>query len=98
MVAREVWEESGFEVIPERVVGVYDANRGGSPLAFFHAYKIVFMFRIVGGQARPSLETSAVEFFDFDHLPELSDPRTIQRHLDDIAAHLNNPKQPVVFD
>jgi hypothetical protein len=39
-----------------------------------------------------------VEFFDFDHLPELSDPRTIQRHLDDIAAHLNNPKQPVVFD
>ena len=98
MVAREVWEESGFEVIPERVVGVYDANRGGSPLAFFHAYKIVFMCRIVGGLARPSLETSAVEFFDFDHLPELSDPRTTQRHLDDIAAHLKDPHQPVIFD
>jgi len=98
MVAREVWEESGFEVAPEQVVGVYDANRGGSPLSFFHAYKIVFLCRIIGGQARPSLETAAVEFFDFDHLPELSAPRTTQRHLEDIMAHLKNPDQPVVFD
>ena len=98
MVAREVWEESGFQVIPERVVGVYDANRGGGPLAFFHAYKIVFMCRIVGGQARPSLETAAVDFFRFDDLPMLSEPRTTQRHLDDIAAHLKDPDKPAVFD
>ena len=98
MVAREVWEESGFEVVPEHLIGVYDANRGGSPLAFFHAYKIVFMCRIVGGQARPSLETAAVDFFRFDDLPVLSEPRTTQRHLDDIAAHLKDPDKPAVFD
>ncbi len=98
MVAREVWEESGFEVVPEHLVGVYDANRGGEPLSFFHAYKIVFICRIIGGQARPSLETSAVDFFDFDHLPQLSEPRTTRRHLDDIRAHLKNPDQAAVFD
>ncbi len=98
MVAREVWEESGYEVVPERLVGVYDANRGGDPLAFFHAYKIVFICQIVGGQARPSLETAAVEFFDFDDLPILSEPRTSQRHLDDISALLKDPDKPAVFD
>ena len=30
-VVREVWEESGFEVVVRKVVGVYDANRR-SPL------------------------------------------------------------------
>ena len=98
MVAREVEEESGFTVVPERLVGVYDANRGGKPLSFFHAYKIVFMCRITGGSARPSEETSAVNFIDFNNLPALSSPRTTKRHLDDVRAHLLDPNRPAVFD
>ncbi len=98
MVAREVWEESGFEVIPGKVVGVYDANRGGSPLEFYHAYKLVFLCEIVGGGARPSDETLAVSFFSFDALPPLSSPRTDQRHLDEISAHLTDPLRPTAFD
>jgi 8-oxo-dGTP pyrophosphatase MutT (NUDIX family) len=42
MVAREVLEESGFVVQPVRLIGVFDANRGGRPMEFFHAYKIIF--------------------------------------------------------
>ncbi len=98
MVAREVWEESGFTVVPERLVGVYDANRSESFLSFFHAYKIIFMCRITGGSAQTSEETSGVEFFDFDQIPPLSWPRTIPRHLEDVRAHHNDPYQPAVFD
>jgi 8-oxo-dGTP pyrophosphatase MutT (NUDIX family) len=29
MVAREVWEESGFEVAPRKLIAVFDANRVG---------------------------------------------------------------------
>ena len=43
MVAREVREESGLEVAVHKVIGVYDANRGGRPVNFYHAYKIVFL-------------------------------------------------------
>ena len=98
MVSREVWEESGFTVVPERVVGVYDANRAGRPLSFFHAYKILFLCRITGGTARPSEETEAVEFFDFETLPPLSSPRTTMRHIEDLQRCLHNPDQPTVFD
>jgi ADP-ribose pyrophosphatase YjhB (NUDIX family) len=69
VVAREVWEESGFEVLPRKVIGVYDANRDGSPLSFYHAFKIVFLCELTGGQARPSNETLDVGFFTFDDLP-----------------------------
>jgi ADP-ribose pyrophosphatase YjhB (NUDIX family) len=98
MVAREVREESGFEVKPCKVIGVYDANRGGRPLELYHAYKIVFLCEIVGGEARASDETLDVDFFRFDDLPPLSAERTHERHLAEVLAHLQDDRRPAAFD
>lgn len=98
MVAREVLEESGFEAAVKKVIGVYDANRYGRPLEFYHAYKIVFLCEIQGGEARPSDETSAVDFFSFEDLPPLSMNRTNEIHLREVLAHLNDPDRPAAFD
>jgi 8-oxo-dGTP pyrophosphatase MutT (NUDIX family) len=98
MVAREVFEESGFTVQPTKVIGVYDANRGGSPLEFFHAFKIVFLCQILSGEPQTSIETQDVQFFDFDDLPELSPNRTNDRHLKEVQAHLADPARATVFD
>jgi len=98
VVKREVWEESGFTVIPQKVVGVYDANRSGTPLKFYHAYKIVFLCELYSGKARPSNETLAVDFFSFDNLPPLSSDRTNERHLKDVRVHSRDNSQPTVFD
>ena len=97
MVVREVWEESGFEVVARKLFGVYDANRL-SPLEFYHAYKLVFSCDIIGGEARPSDETLDVGFFPFDDLPPLSSPRTEPRHLAEVQAHLRDPARPATFD
>lgn len=98
MVAREVSEESGFTVVPRKVVGVFDANRNGTPRAFFHAYKVVFLCEITGGEPRPSDETLAADFFSFDALPVLSEDRTHQRHLIEVRAHLEDPLRMAAFD
>ena len=98
MVAREVWEESGFEVEARKVIGVYDANRSGTPLEFYHAYKVIFLCELEGGSARPSRETAAVGFFSFDNVPPLSGNRTNERHLAEVQAHLRDPHRPAAFD
>jgi ADP-ribose pyrophosphatase YjhB (NUDIX family) len=98
MVAREVQEESGFEVQPRQLIGLYDANQNQRPLEYYHAYKIVFLCDIVGGEARPSDETMAVDFFDFDDLPPLSSNRTSERHLQDVWAWLQNGSPTATFD
>lgn len=98
MVAREVREESGFLVTPRKVIAVYDANRGGTPLEFYHAYKIIFLCEITGGEPTPSDETMAVDFFDFDDLPPLSSIRTNERHLAEVRAHLADECRPAAFD
>jgi ADP-ribose pyrophosphatase YjhB (NUDIX family) len=97
-VVREVLEESGFEVEVRKVIGVYDANRGGTPFEFYHAFKIVFLCEIKGGDARTSDETLAVDFFKFDDLPPLSINRTNKRHLNEIVAHIRDQIRWTAFD
>lgn len=95
---RETWEEAGFRVKARKVIGVYDANRSG-PLEVFHAFKIVFLCDLVGGEARPSSETSEVAFWRLEEIsPLLGGERTRLRHVLDAFAALANADSPTVFD
>ena len=99
MVAREVWEESGFQVRVDKLIAVYDANRvPGWRMEFFHAYKLIFLCTITDGEACPGNETSAVEFFDLVHLPPLSISRTNLLMLEEVFAHYADPARPAAFD
>ena len=94
---REVWEESGFRVKAEKVVAVIDANRI-DPFEFYHAYKLIFLCRLLDGEARTSHETLAVDFFDPNHLPPLSVYRTDEAMLQEVFAHVEDPNRPTAFD
>jgi len=95
---RECKEESGYNVKPVKVIGVFDANRNGRPLEFFHAFKIIFLCELINGEAKTSDETIDVNFFDFNNLPLLSLNRTNKKHLDEIKLHLQNPDRKTFFD
>jgi ADP-ribose pyrophosphatase YjhB (NUDIX family) len=98
MVAREAREESGLEVVARKVIGVYDANRRGEPLEFYHAYKVMFLCEIVGGLPAAGDETLAVDFFAPASLPPLSLERTSERHIAEALAHALDPSRPAAFD
>ncbi len=95
---RECKEESGFDVKPIKVIGVFDANRVGGRLEFFHAFKIIFLCELIGGKAAPSDETLDVRFFDLNDLPALSLNRTNEKHLNEIKLHLKNSERKTYFD
>jgi ADP-ribose pyrophosphatase YjhB (NUDIX family) len=97
MVRRETWEESGFTVKVDKLVGIFDANHI-EPLQFYHAYKMIFMCTLAGGEARPSNETLAVDFFSPQALPPLSEFRTNKSMLDEVFAHLADPHRPAFFE
>ena len=94
---REVWEESGFRVQAEKVVAVLDANRI-EPFEFYHAYKIIFLCRLLEGEPRTSHETLAVDFFPPNRLPSLSMYRTNEAMLKEVFAHVADPHRPTAFD
>ena len=98
VAVREAKEESGYDVNPTKVIGVFDANRLGGLLEFFHAFKIVFLCELIGGEAATSDETQDVSFFNFDDLPPLSLNRTNDKHIKEILAHLKDPQRSTYFD
>jgi ADP-ribose pyrophosphatase YjhB (NUDIX family) len=94
---REVWEESGYHVKAEKVIAVMDANRI-EPMEFYHAFKIIFLCRLIGGEPQVSHETLAVDFFDMHNLPLLSLYRTNEAMLQEVFAHIQNPNRKTAFD
>ncbi len=94
---REVQEESGYRVKAEKVVAVMDANRI-EPMEFYHAFKIIFLCRLIGGEPRTSHETTAVDFFSMESLPPLSIYRTNESMLQEVFAHIREPNRPTAFD
>jgi len=94
---REVWEESGYHVKAEKVVAVIDANRI-EPLEFYHAFKIIFLCTLIGGEPQVSHETMAVDFFDLNNLPPLSLYRTDESMLQEVFAHVQDPNRRTAFD
>ena len=98
-VAREFWEESGFEVEVKRLLAVYDRDRQGhTPPYPFNIYKMFFLCEITGGEATVSNETSDVAFFAMDEIPELSVGRTLPHQLEQFFKQYKDPTLPVSFD
>src|SRR5262249_55242852 len=60
-VRREVEEETGLRVEPDRLTGVYKNVRLG-------VVALVFRARVTGGQAQPTEESTAVEWWPPDRV------------------------------
>lgn len=99
-VEREIFEESGFTARATQLLACYDRAhpRHGHPAALHHSYRLVFHCEITGGQATPSYETPAVDFFGPNDIPPLSLGRTGPEQIQRFFDYLKNPDQPTDFD
>jgi ADP-ribose pyrophosphatase YjhB (NUDIX family) len=98
-VEREIREESGFEARAIKLAAVYDYRRQGNHRPLPHSiYKLFFICELMGGEARTSLETSAVEFFAPDEVPPLSLGRTNPRQIARMFAHRRDLTLATEFD
>ena len=78
--AREVLEETGLIVVPERLVGVYSSPKVVYPNGDQVNYVgIAFRCRVVGGQLHIADDESLdVRYFALDNLPELRPDQRIR--------------------
>jgi ADP-ribose pyrophosphatase YjhB (NUDIX family) len=99
-IAREVREESGFEVEVHKLAALYDQERQPpAPLRPFHIYRLFFVCEIAGGSARTSIETTEIGFFAESQIPDdLSLARTRPEHIARMFAHYRSPDLPTEFD
>jgi ADP-ribose pyrophosphatase YjhB (NUDIX family) len=95
---KEVFEESGLEVVPERLLAVLDKKRHNHPPDMFHIYKIFILCRETGGELKGGMETSETGFFGPGKFPPLSVPRITAEQISLMYEYKNDPLKPASFD
>ena len=83
---RETFEETGLEVRPSQLLGIYHwPNEPNAYLSFY------FRCELLGGELRPSEETPIVAFYGRDRLPRPILPMHRQRLRHSLNHHSSQP-------
>lgn len=96
-VEREILEESGYEAKAVKLMALEDRKRR-HPASVFEVYKVFFLCALVGGAAKTSMETTAVDWFPQDRLPDLSLGRVTAEQIHRWFRHWRQPNLPSEFD
>ncbi len=98
MAVREVAEESGYQVVAERLLALWDRRRHDHPLSHQGVYKIAVACRLVGGQPASGSETLAVGWFAPGDPPPLSTNRITAGQIRRLAELHRHPELPPDLD
>ena len=97
-VVKEIKEESGFDVIPLKLIALLDKNKHPHPPDPYHYYKVFILCEIIGGEATVGIETNNVQFFSESNLPDLSTSRVTESQIHSLFEYLRNPEKETLFD
>jgi ADP-ribose pyrophosphatase YjhB (NUDIX family) len=97
-VAREIYEESGYQARAVKLAALVDKNRHPHPPGVHHIYKLFFLCELTGGSPAASTETDAVDFFPVHSLPELSTGRVLAPQIERLYRHHLDRSLPTDFD
>ena len=98
IAVKEIYEESGNEVEPIRLLAILDKKCHNHPPSPWHVYKFFILCREKGGSLRPSIETLDANFFSIDHLPPLSIERITKEQIEMVYDFKDNPEKLAICD
>jgi ADP-ribose pyrophosphatase YjhB (NUDIX family) len=98
VAVKEVKEEAGLEVVPERILAVLDKKNHPHPPSPFHTYKIFIECSIAGGTIQNGMETNEVAFFSISEIPTLSEERITTSQIKMLFELFHDKNKAPVFD
>lgn len=72
---KEVQEEAGLTVEPERLIAVQDRNRHNVPVYAYGVCKVFVLCRLIGGAFQQNIETTETGWFSLEELPRLAEEK-----------------------
>ena len=97
-VEKEFLEETGYSVSAHTLVSVYDRERAGYPRNAHSIYKLTFLCSFDGGEPTTGFETSEIDTFALDSLPELDSHRIRFCDIERCYEFLRLGKKPADFN
>jgi ADP-ribose pyrophosphatase YjhB (NUDIX family) len=97
-IIKESLEEAGTEIVPKRIIGIFDRNSHVFDNFPYSAYKVFFECDFVKGEFARNTETSESRFFNLKNLPELSEGRNTRSQIETCFMARNENWFETVFD
>jgi len=96
---KEVFEEAGLTVKPQRLLAVYDKTKHPHSPDIYHVYKLFILCEDSGLDVKIGMETSDVDWFSREEIPHsLSLPRITRSQIDKMFEYYDNPSKDVECD
>ncbi|WP_010291943.1 NUDIX hydrolase N-terminal domain-containing protein [Clostridium senegalense] len=78
---KEVKEESGLDVVADRIIAVQDRAKHNLPVYAYGICKIFVQCSVIGGQFEENIETTEYGYFEVDNLPELATEKNNEEQI-----------------
>lgn len=95
---KECKEETGLDVIPVRLLAVFDKKFHPHPPEPFYVYKMVILCEAVSSVNKSGFDIADVQYFGITDLPELSEFRILKSQLELLFSIASSPGNEVYFD
>ncbi len=95
---KEVKEETGLDVKTNRIIAVQDRNKHNKPIYAYGICKIFIICDLLGGEFIENIETTEIDFFDVDELPELAEEKNNVEQIKMCFEAYKNENWQVQFD
>ena len=97
--AKEVYEETGLSVQPEKIIAVQDWRKHNVLNYAYGVIKIFILCKFVSGEFRENIETTEIGLFDRDSIPEnLAVEKTTREQILMCFDSYEKPDLPTLFD
>jgi ADP-ribose pyrophosphatase YjhB (NUDIX family) len=81
IIQKEFKEETGLDVIPKRLLAVFDKKMHPHPTQLAYVYKMIFYCEAVSFQIERGFDLLDVQYFEIDNLPPLSEDRILKSQI-----------------
>jgi ADP-ribose pyrophosphatase YjhB (NUDIX family) len=98
VIAKEFKEETGLDVIPQKLVAVFDKRMHPHPPQPFYVYKMVFYCKAISTETVKGFDVLDVQYFDIDNLPPLSEDRILKSQIELVYGKILNSDFETYFD
>ncbi|AHM61708.1 mutator MutT protein [Flammeovirgaceae bacterium 311] len=82
VIIKECREEAGIDVVPERLLAVFDKKMHPHPPEQYYIYKLAFLCKATSFELKKGFDVLDAGFFGIDQLPELSEDRNLKSQIE----------------
>ena len=95
---KEVYEEAGLEVIPDKIIAIQDRNKHNTPIYAYGICKVFVLCNLKGGSFKENIETTGFAYFSENELPELATEKNNEEQVKMCFEAYRTKNWPTLFD